>query len=871
MALSSPLSLSCRCVALLLALSLCLSLPVISAQPLAPVITGVTGCPASSDGSTLLCALPTTLTLSGLNFSPTDLVNVSSTLCTPTGTSTSLTCALPNSSPLFATSFNSPLPVSVIDVATGLSSPTVSISLQSIPPVVLTSISGCMGSGAVTTSCDLSSALITLTGSGFQPDNQPWYLIYSTPTGWFTDQPGYVRPVAYPITGGPAVVLPLNYTLSATLPSAMMSGSSASQRNGSMALCFSHGNTLSNCLSLTWYYNTSTPTSSPAFPGLVTDSNMTITGVSTTCAPELNSTAVGCAPPFYVNIAGTNLPTSSLALVSVGSTRCINPVNVGSGLRCYIPDEYTASSPNTPLPLLLLHAARLTQTVYPAAVQLSQPPPIVVSSISGCPGDMLDALSTSGCDVQSDYLRIVGSGFDTSLLSSPWQVVWSLSGYLFYSQVTNYITSNSTILLPLSTVSGLLASATSSSVNATLCLLHDAQLTSTPCFSVGLAVPPATVSSLSGCSGFSTAGGLNASVTDCQAGVSLLTINGANFRSAVSVTVGGQACVSSAQTQVRLVCTVPIVQSFQPGVGYDVVVSGGFSSVTLPSALTFSAHPTIYQVTSQYCPFIDYPGRTGVPALYCADNATLTIVGSYFSELSTLAVQLSSAYSPTPLQCGDLQFASSSVLTCTLPQLESRFPQRNFYASQLTVDVAENATYFSNPLTSILYYSPSDPHLNSVQGCDASVTDTRGVAGCHTGDVVTLVGSSFPAASQLSVQLLSNGELFTCTSAKWLSSSALTCTLPYVPPSTAGTVLPIRIVPTTSGSRPSNWLIAIDFDPSPASASNGDLKLLISLSTLLPVLVLLMLLVSVMCWQRQKAGGGAGAGEGGHVGEAAQR
>ena len=871
---SSPLSFRCLVLALVLALTSCFHLT--SGQAVPPVVTGVSGCASSSDGSSLLCSIPYSLTLSGLNFNPnTDLVNLSSTSCTPySGSSpTSLICTQPNRAPLSTSSFDSPLPISVIDLSTGLTSSILtSITVQSIPPILLTSISGCVGSGAVTTNCDLSTSVLTVSGSGFQQDAQPWYLIYSMPTGgWYTDFPGYTSPVAYPITGGPTVVLPLNYTLRNTLSSLLSSPFSSSAqpgvllRNGSMGICFSHGNTLSNCLSLSWWWSNSSATAppiiSPLFPGIVTDGSMAITSViALGCPVVANSSVVGCAPPFSLAIEGTNLPTSAnSALVSIGNTRCIGAYYVGAGtLQCSIPNEYTASPVNTPLPLTLVDAVRLTRATLPAAVVLSQPGPFVISSISGCSGDMTASLATSGCSVLTDMLTLTGSGFAAIINTNPtaWQVVWSTSGFLSYAQVDRYITNTSTIVLPLSTIAGLLASATSSSVTATLCLVHGQQLSSTPCITVGLTLPAITVSGVSGCQGAATAGGRLVNVTECQAGVSLLTISGSNFFSTVFITVAGQSCplVSSRSVLNQLVCTLPIVQALQPGVGYDVVVTAYSSSVSLPSAVSFTAHPTIYSVTSQFCPFVDYPGRMGVPALYCPPNATLTIVGSYFSDLSTLAVQLQSTYSPTPLLCGQLQFDSSDVLTCTLPQPASTFPELNFFASQLTLTVTENATFFSNPLTAVLYASLTDPHVNAVQGCAASVADTRGVTGCHPGDVITLVGSHFPAISQLSVQLLYGGELLTCTSPKLVSSTELSCTLPYVAPTSGGYGVPlsVRLYQTLAGSRPSNWLSAVDFAPLATSSSSEEVKFFITLSVLLPVVVLLLLLVAVLCWQRQR-------------------
>ena len=837
-----------------------------------PLITSVTGCPLNSDNVTLICSPPYTLTITGSSLAPlTSLVNLSHTLCQPSlsfpsGLTSSFTCVFGNSyTPSFARP-NSLVPVSVTDLSTGLSSNTLyPLQLQSIPPIVLTSISGCTGGGLSTNNCDLSSSIITITGSGFQADSLPWYLIYSTGSTWYTDQPGFVRPVAYPITGGPTVVFALNYTLYQQV-SPVIGPNQA--RSGNMSVCFSHGNTLSNCLALSWTWvqgNATRPTAA-FISGVVTNPSAVITSVSG-CPINTNGTTSGCVPPFSLVIQGQNLLSlplpQNLALISVGGTRCIGPFGNATRITCYVPGEFSATPLGVSLDVVVLDAATQTQSLPYTGVEFAPPIPIVLTSISGCSGDTQPSpsLTTAGCSfVPSLNLTFTGSGFSQGATEpTSWQLVWSgqsSSSLNFLSIAAAYILNDTTVQIPLSALSTLLSTGTTPNITNTLCLALGKQL-SDSCATVTVAAPVPVVSGVRGCNTQVT----GANVSDCSSGVSVLTLVGSSFYSVVTVTVGGEVCSLVQSFPTLLLCTLPYMQALQPNFLYDATVTNFAGSSTLPTAVAFNSHPTIQSVTSQYCPNINYPGRVGGPTLFCPPNATLTIVGSFFSELPTLSVQLSSTLDPSRvnsvvLTCNDLAFDASTVLTCTLPQPTSGF--QSVYGVWMYVTVVENATYSSNSLSVAVYAGQADAHINSIQGCQLPVASTRGVAGCQAGSVITLVGSNFALTETTQVQLFSQGELFVCASLRLLSSSQMTCVLPYVVGVATDSVLPIRWSSGTS-RRSSNWLLAVDYDLPQATTQStpSDMKFLVTISVLLPLVVLLIAAVAVLFW---RLGGLSGKG-----------
>ena len=839
----------------------------------APSITTVTvsGCPTVTGVAS--CGLPFTVSVQGSNLNAlSQVLNISDTICFPSlvtgafalaAAAGSLVCALPNRYTPLTVGYNAPVPVSVVDLSTQLTSNVVSsFTVTPVPPIVLSSISGCVGSGAATNGCDLQRAVITISGSGFQLDQLPWYLLFSTSNSLYTDQPGFLIPTAYTITST-AITIPLNYTLTAGSGYAW---SPAPSPTGNMSLCFTHGNTVSNCLALSYFYAPNAPAPPTPAPtaGLVTSAAMSISSI-TGCPVSVNGTTSGCvAGGFFLTIVGSNFPSTAGLLVAVGQERCVGPSGPSTRIMCYIPDEVTAVQVGVWLPVTIIDTLQQQQSAPYYGVQFTQPGLITIASVTGCAGDgaASTALTTSQCNLVSDTLTLTGSGFVVDSPARQWLALLAVPA----SSATNvrlslsaaWILNSTSMQIPASSLfASLLASAASPNLTTTLCLVHGNQL-STNCASVSATTPRPVVTSISGC-----APSLNGTISECTPGVSTLTVTGSWFLSPVTVTVAGEVCALLTSTQTFITCALPVVVGLVPNTYYDVVVSNFLSSVTLPASVAFTAHPTINSLTSQFCP-PDFAARTAIPlALYCGPGDVLTIVGSFFSDLSSLAVQISSpsTYGAPAVQltCGSLQFQSTNVLTCVLPTPPADWQQ---YGSSLNVVVWENSTYSSNVVQAALYYGAADPHVSAVQGCAQSDTNTAGVAGCQVGDAVTLVGSNFAASlagsSPTQVQLYNQGDLFTCATPRVLSASALTCVLPYTIGVAVDSVLPIRIY--NMNGRQSNWLVAINYQSLSIAAATSDTRFVVAVSVLVPIVVLLLVVMAVMCWRQSGLNAKLGSG-----------
>ena len=114
----------------------------------APIISSITGCPMSTNNSTMICSQPFTLTIAGSNLNAaSSLVDISNTFCNAYAQSSAvITCSVPNAYTPASVGYNAPVPVSIFDMSTQLTSNTVvAFQLLSVPPITLSSISGCTG------------------------------------------------------------------------------------------------------------------------------------------------------------------------------------------------------------------------------------------------------------------------------------------------------------------------------------------------------------------------------------------------------------------------------------------------------------------------------------------------------------------------------------------------------------------------------------------------------------------------------------------------------------------------------------------------------------------------------------------------------
>ena len=833
----------------------------------APVITSVSGCSQSQDNSSIsmVCSIPFTLTITGVDLQTYDVANVSNTVPSCSQSSTQMLCEFPNVYQQFLAGAGQPvtLAVSVLDLSTLLRSSVLSIRVLNVPPVVLTAISGCSGSGAATFSCDLQTSVVTVKGSGFQLDNQPWYLLLSTFRGeLYTDrnQVTSSSSAAYLIDSvNHRIVLPLNYTIPYVIPAGSLAVS------GNMTICFSHGNTLSNCLALSYTYNGisgSLPIVAPT-TALVTASEVSVTGVAGCTTNNADGTTTGCSTSASLTITGRNFSVYATSLlVRVGHERCIEILASSASdgsvyLTCSVPNEFTARMYNVWLPVVVIDLLTQTQTEPFAGVLFVPPSPGSLTLVSGCAGDGATASSvtTSQCNYARDIITIIGHGFEPSLYYTVLSCSSDSCDYPSDISLSFFTVNSTTIMVPVSfLVRPFVFQASGPIITSSLCLVYGLsnQLLS-PCAVITTQTPSPTVSSVLGCV---SNGPLQ--TVDCMPGVSMLTLLGSDFSQWTGVYVAGQICPLTRLGLSALFCTLPVITGFQPGVAYDVVITGELDDVTLFEAVVFTGHPTINSLTSQFCP-ADYVGSTTsrMRALYCAPGSILTIVGAYFSDLDSLSVVISSnslvSGAGVALACPWLQFASATVLTCVLPDPSNSSAWENLaplvYSSGAYVQVVENGTFSSNRILSLLFYNPAvDPHIESVQGCSTEAANTFGVVGCQPSDILTIFGENFVNSSSTEVQLFSEDQLFPCSRVKVQSVSRITCVLPYVPQNDVSTVLPVRVY--SMNGRQSNWLVAVNYH-SVSTSSLYRSRFIITLSVLLSSNVLLLILLLLSQTQRR--------------------
>ncbi len=835
-----------------------------------PVITAIWGCPMSPDNLTITCQQPMPggplqmITIAGYNFGLVRgaVVNVSgATWYTQTFNpcTDGRECMLANvpAQPMYG-AIGGPggvLPVNLIQPNSGsasVSNTFYALRMAPISGLSLSSISGCTGSGLTTDGCVLSDAgdnTLTLAGTGFQVDRQPLSLVmpglglsYAITTSLVSSSTSLTFPLL-------AVGAQLSQAIAdITLP------------NG-IAVCVLHGVTMSNCLTIS-VRATSFSALPPAATAFTTSSDLTVTSVSG-CPVTTATTTSMCRLPASLTISGSGFVDGNSTAVSVGGVQCEElSVLDEQTLVCDMPNVASAAPIDTWLSVVVMDVASMLQSAPFTGVMYTAPTPIIVTSISGCPGDRpAPSLITSGCDPINGSLTIVGSGFDASYYRWPTYLgfvgsPWDPKGY---NDLQEYIVDSRTIVIPFSTLAPSWYTTTQLNATHVLCVVSnevrgEQPMIGSACPVISFTAPRPVVTSITGCNATSADG---LSVTGCQSGQGSVLVDGISLGYPISAMVAGVDAPVVWQWG-DLYITLPQIVGLQAGVGYDLVLSNPLYSVTVPGAITFAPSPVISSLTSEYCG----PAASTTPvatALLCPVGAVLTIVGSYFSPVDSITVLLYPVQAgvSSNVSCLNVTFDSSNVLTCVLP--EPAAGVQTGFASKWVVVVLEtgnNETLLSNTVQTALYWNASrEPHIDSVTGCMGTDAVTRGVVQCTAGNVITLHGSNFVNSSNTQVPIWFDSTAFICQKPIAVSSSELQCVLPFVLDSTPGDVLPIQIY--NMARLQSNWLNAISY-LSPNSNPGGDVpagqggsgsadsvdssRLAIVLGVLLPLLVISLLM-----------------------------
>ena len=765
-------------------------------QPDPFTLLSVTGCPIQQGSATLGCVLPVTLTLTGDNFPSQPIVNISGVLCQVQygGTSTTLRCSISISDrPL---PLDTLLPITIFDSVNSIlasSAPLVSFATP-LPAPVLTSISGCTDQGSTTVACNTSTSTLTLHGRGFSNSSQ-YSLLFTSSLSTVTSR---VVPLSVDNVNTARVNL-------SQFPSTKLSST------GVVTLTTLTNNLVSSpFLSFSFIPTASNSAPSPALP----PTNLTITAI-TGCTTNANNITLGCIKPLILTLTGSGFPLAGL-LVTVGGEYCGITTNSirPTQLTCSILNRLTNTPTNTLLPVTLYDLFNQVQSNTLNGVQLVPFQIPIISSVSGCVGS---GMSTTLCNPATDTITLVGSGFVG--VGNTWSlVVPSVS--LFVSGVYWLVIDSTTVTIPISefTRQSSFNQLLAGSQNGTIPFYVAHSSTVSNFAFISFMPPTLNVTSISSsrCASVSPL-----QINECPPGPVFLYITGSGLIADAQVTVGGVACTDTHQSVNGIQCYMQAPDQFTPGVAYDLVISYAGNSFTLPSAIAFTAKPTINFITSQFCPR-DYHDRGGYFDLRCAAGDVLTISGSFFSPSELLSVVLSLPSGldglPSVVQCTDVVLLSTTALTCQLPTLQAN--QSRMIGVWLTVQVYENATTVSNDLAGKIYRGSQDLALTGVSGCAGSDSATRGAYGCKTGDVITLSGEGFIAgSSSRRVQLYEpeTEQIYDCQAMTVISSTTLTCVLPYITRFDDEVVLPIRVF----NADYSNWLVAVGYSSSLQSTCDG--------------------------------------------------
>ena len=750
-------------------------------------------------------------------------------------------------------SYTTPLlPVVVINTVTGVSSlPAFLISISVLTAFTVQSVSGCSDVGATTTACNTSTAVLTITGSGFVPDPPSVYQ-------WTPFWPLATGSLTYRTLPSPLVFLP--GTSSSVL---MIANSSIGVQGfplpstGTVSIILTHANYIASTALTIGFIPTSSNSAATA-PSALAGNNFTISSISG-CPLLADGVTLSCARPFTLTIQGSVFPNGVSLLISVGGERCYSVESTQPTLiLCQVLNSLTVTPTNATLPVIVFDLFRNYQSPPFYGVQMAPLLPPVLTNISGCVGN---GNMTSSCVLATDSLTIQGANFIVD--GSPWTI--RLGGGL-PALPAGSILDTQTVVIPILTAFPYsLSDLATSAAPVLVWLQHGSMMSNYLSISVAPSTPNITMISSVTCSSLTSF-----ALANCTPGVSVLQISGTYFITPLTITVGGVSCNVALLDFFSIACTLPALVGYTPGGrGYDLVLTQGNNPpVTLAGAISYLAVPSITTITSEKC---TCPGCVGSFSLYCDVGATISLVGSFFSPAEQLSVLISpqpSGVNPT-IACLSLTVQSSALLTCQLPSLNSTLLAL-FSASPNAVRVFDALNNVSSNVFSMGLYRPAAyPVIDSVSGCaGADPSSPWAVVGCVTGSRITLQGANFSPLSMggsgVTVYLYQPdlAVSYTCLTPVIVSSTVITCVLPYLINDGEEVLLPVRL--SISNRYFSNWLPAVSYSTgisptcacSASTCADGWRAAFIATVVLLSSLVVPSVVFVVSMWRRGAISGG---------------
>ena len=696
---------------------------------LVPVVYSVSGC-ANQDGPVAVnCSSnELSLTIVGANLAPAvSVFNVTGGECIVDVQRSSdwpVQCRIPAIRDDLYSFPPSPLYLSVYNLLSRQSNVPVPYVVPYVtPPIIVSSVSGCMNvpSEHTTTGCDLSSSIITFSGSGFLNDYSSAWLLLFTTSEPVLDTLYLGTDNGFTIVDQNTATLELNQSV-ATVP--LSAG-------GRVNLTLERGyRVISRSFSVGFV--TSPNNSAPGPPDPITPTvSITILSVRG-CQVNNDNMTSGCTGTGdSLTIMGSGFPSSiGGVVVSVGPVRCFLPTLVEQVIVCtlYNLPRYAPRLNGTVWPVIIQDLFSGVSSAPFMGLQLVSSPLPAIWSISGCQGPA--GLAIDGCSF-ADVLIIRGVGFTSERFLYLAATEITTSRYVASSLIVN----DSVMIIPLKSSVFDYLQTLPTVTNLTVAFSIVASGYSNPALFT-FSVLSVEVTGLTGTD--CQQGTLDLSLVDCYPAVTVLTLSGTNFFSqTLTVLVGGELCSHLVVSFTSVQCTTPLSASLQPGFAYDIKVLQDDQQLILSSAISFTARPTIASVSSRFCPCL-LDCNVGTPAnLRCGAGDVLTITGSFFSPSSSLACILSAFPSQYEIPCMNVSLVSPNSLTCTLPTLTPELSPFFSLSSGVQLRVYENASSFSNSVLGLIYQLPSAPVLSAVTGCLSSAHRQRhgdglySWPGCH--------------------------------------------------------------------------------------------------------------------------------------------
>ena len=445
------------------------------------IVTGVSGCAVNDGNVTLGCYRPSILTIAGSGF-PTAgvLITVGPEQCTTVWSVRYSLIACELHDDWGNTPTETLLPVVVADLFHGVqSAPFYGVLLAPLQVPVITSVSGCVGSGLATYSCMPGVDTITLTGSGFVNDPKSWSLI----------APG-ISIALYDgsIQDGGNITIALAASVTAIVGSSLGSNLTA---------YLQHGSFYSNFITLSF-----------AKPTV----NISLI-FSPSCSSLSPLAVVGCAAGVSV-LYITGLDWYSSPQISVGGFQCRAQLSDNS-IAITLP-VVVGLTPGFGYDLVVTFPDGSSFTL-PAAVAFSAAPAISSITSQFCPRDYLGS-NVLNCEAGS-ILTILGA----SLNASSGLTVLLRNGYLGYTLLCGdvQVLSSSTLLCQLPALNASVSGAAGQQLSVQMYVNATVYSNAVALVPYRSAATPA-VYNVTGCSGFDPS---SRGVVGCYTG-SVITISG---------------------------------------------------------------------------------------------------------------------------------------------------------------------------------------------------------------------------------------------------------------------------------------------------------------------------------------------------------